>query len=269
MRPLLPDSHAGPAGEGGCPAVEVRDLSFAYPNGHQALCGVSFTVKTGESVAIIGENGAGKSTLLLHLNGILRGEGSVRILGIEVADHTLREIRRLVGVVFQDPEDQLFLNTVAQDVAFGPSNMGLSRIEVDERVREALTSMGMLAFADRSAHLLSFGEKKRIATATVLAMRPEILVLDEPTSNLDPRARRQLIEILNELPVTKIVVTHDLPVACEMCSRALVLAQGRVVADGPIENVLTDEELLEAAGLELPRGFALEALSRTGDGPRS
>jgi cobalt transport protein ATP-binding subunit len=226
---------------------------------------VTFTIEAGESVAIIGENGAGKSTLLLHLNGILRGDGLVRILGVTLEDRTLREIRRLVGVVFQDPEDQLFLNTVAQDVAFGPSNMGLSHAEVEERVREALISVGMPGFADRSAHLLSFGEKKRIATATVLAMRPEILVLDEPTSNLDPRARRHLIDILNGLPVTKIVVTHDLPVACEMCNRALVLAQGEVVADGPIAEVLADADLLAAAGLELPRGFVLDRLLRGGD----
>jgi cobalt transport protein ATP-binding subunit len=232
-------------------------LSYTYPNGHEALRGVDFIVHSGESVAIIGANGAGKSTLLLHLNGILRGRGSVKILGMAIEDRTLREIRRKVGVVFQDPEDQLFLNTVAQDVAFGPSNMGLGRDEVEERVREALAAVGMSECAERSAHLLSFGEKKRIATATVLAMRPEVLVLDEPTSNLDPKARRQLIDILNGLPVTKLIVTHDLPVAYEMCSRALILTKGTVLADGPIDELFADAALLEAGGLELPRGFTL------------
>jgi cobalt/nickel transport system ATP-binding protein len=240
----------------------VRGLSYTYPNGHDALRGVGFVIRSGESVAIIGANGAGKSTLLLHLNGILRGRGSVSILGTAIEDRTLREIRRKVGVVFQDPEDQLFLNTVAQDVAFGPSNMGLSRGEVDERVREALAAVGMSDFAERSAHLLSFGEKKRIATATVLAMRPDILVLDEPTSNLDPKARRQLIDILNGLTVTKLIVTHDLPVAYEMCSRALILAKGEVLADGPIDEVFADAALLEAGGLELPRGFVLGPRTR-------
>ena len=154
------------------PALEIRDLRYSYPNGTPALRGVSFSVEGGESVAIIGPNGAGKSTLLLHLNGILRGEGVVRVMGIQVEEKTLREIRGKVGVVFQDPEDQLFLNTVAQDVAFGPANMGLDQAEIEQRVTEALASVGMAAFADRSTHLLSFGEKKRIATATVLAMQP-------------------------------------------------------------------------------------------------
>ncbi|MCL5735627.1 MAG: energy-coupling factor ABC transporter ATP-binding protein [Actinobacteria bacterium] len=208
-------------------------------------------------MAIIGPNGAGKSTLLLHLNGILRGEGPIRIFGLPLEERTLREIRRKVGVVFQDPDDQLFLTSVAQDVAFGPSNMGLSKPEIEERVREALAAVGMSGFQDRSTHLLSFGEKKRVATATVLAMWPDILVLDEPTSNLDPKARRQLINILANLPVTKIIVTHDLPVAYEMCNRAIILSKGRIAADGPIEEVLTDQDLLEANDLELPYGFAI------------
>ena len=237
------------------PAVEVRDLRYSYPNGTEALRGVSFSIAPGESVAIIGPNGAGKSTLLLHMNGILRGDGSIHVMGMPVEERTLREIRRRVGVVFQDPEDQLFLNTVAQDVASGPANMGMSKPEIEQRVLEALAAVGMGDFADRSAHLLSFGEKKRIATATVLAMRPEVLVLDEPTSNLDPKARRQLINILAALPVTKIVVTHDLPVAYEMCTRALILSKGRVAADGPIGEIFADTALLEANELELPYRF--------------
>jgi cobalt/nickel transport system ATP-binding protein len=238
------------------PAVEVAGLHFSYPDGTEVLQGVDFSIQQGESVAIIGPNGAGKSTLLLHLNGILRGTGDLRILGLPLGDKNVREIRRKVGVVFQDPEDQLFLTSVAQDVAFGPANMGLERDDIEARVREALAAVGMEGFEDRSAHHLSFGQKKRVATATVLAMRPEVLVLDEPSSNLDPKARRHLIDILQELPVTKIIVTHDLPVAYELCERALILSQGRIVADGPIEEILLDEKLLAAHDLELPYGFA-------------
>jgi cobalt/nickel transport system ATP-binding protein len=239
------------------PAIEVADLHFAYPDGTEVLTGVSFSVAEGESVAVIGPNGAGKSTLLLHLNGILAGQGSVRVFGVPVTKNSLREIRQRVGVVFQDPEDQLFLPSVAQDVAFGPFNLGLDTAEVAERVRDALAAVGMEGFEDHSAHLLSFGQKKRIATATVLAMRPDVLVLDEPSANLDPKARRQLITILEGLPVTKIVVTHDLPVAYELCERALILAQGHIVADGPIEEILSDTRLLKANDLELPYAFSL------------
>jgi cobalt/nickel transport system ATP-binding protein len=236
--------------------VEAKDLWFSYPDGTAVLRGVDFTVQSGESVALIGPNGAGKSTLLLHLNGILRGSGNLSIFGLPVGTMNLREIRREVGVVFQDPEDQLFLTSVAQDVAFGPANLGLQKAEIADRVREALAAVGMEGAEERTAHHLSFGQKKRIATATVLAMRPEVLVLDEPLANLDPKARRQLIDILQDLPVTKIIATHDLPVAYELCDRALILDQGRIVADGPIEAVLLDEVLLAAHDLELPYGFA-------------
>lgn len=238
------------------PAIEAAALRFSYPDGTEVLQGVDFSIQQGESVAIIGPNGAGKSTLLLHLNGILRGAGDLCILGLPMENKNLREIRRRVGVVFQDPEDQLFLTSVAQDVAFGPANMGLDRDEIEIRVKEALAAVGMQGFEDRAAHHLSFGQKKRIATATVLAMRPEVLVLDEPSSNLDPKARRHLIDILQDLPVTKIIVTHDLPVAYELCERALILSQGRIVADGPIEDILMDENLLAAHDLELPYRFA-------------
>jgi cobalt/nickel transport system ATP-binding protein len=246
------------------PAVEATALRFSYPDGTEVLRGVDFVIEQGESVAIIGPNGAGKSTLLLHLNGILRGEGDLRILGLSLEDKNVRDIRRRVGVVFQDPEDQLFLTSVAQDIAFGPANMGLDRGEIEVRVKEALAAVGMQGFEDRSAHHLSFGQKKRIATATVLAMRPEILVLDEPSSNLDPKARRHLINVLLDLPVTKIIVTHDLPVAFELSERALVLSQGRIVADGPIEDIFLDESLLAAHDLELPYGFVPPALKRAG-----
>ena len=177
------------------------------------------------------------------------------MFGIAIEDTTLKEVRRRVGVVFQDPEDQLFLTTVGQDVAFGPANMKLPSEEIEERVAAALRAVGMVGYEGRSSHHLSFGQKKRIATATVLAMRPDILVLDEPSSNLDPKARRTLIEIVKQSPVTKIVVTHDLAVAFELCTRALILSQGKIVADGPIEQILMDEALLAAYDLELPYAF--------------
>jgi cobalt/nickel transport system ATP-binding protein len=238
------------------PALEARGLHYSYPDGTAVLRGVDFTIQPGESVAVIGPNGAGKSTLLLHLNGILRGSGDLSVFGLPVESKNLREIRRRVGVVFQDPEDQLFLTSVAQDVAFGPANLGFDRDETARRVKEALAAVGMEGSEERAAHHLSFGQKKRIATATVLAMRPEVLVLDEPLANLDPKARRQLIEILQDLPVTKIIATHDLPVAYELCDRVLVLDAGRIVADGPVEAILADVDLLAAHDLELPCGFA-------------
>jgi len=237
-------------------AVEARDLCFSYPDGTRVLRRICLKIEQGESVAIIGPNGAGKSTLLLHLNGILKGTGDLRILGLEPRGKDLRTIRSKVGIVFQDPEDQLFLTSVAHDVAFGPTNMGLDAGEVARRVKEALAAVGMEGCEGLAAHRLSSGEKKRIATATVLAMRPEVLVLDEPTANLDPKARRRLIDILAGLSVTKIIATHDLPVAYELCDRALLLDQGTIVADGAAETVLLDETLLAAHDLELPYGFA-------------
>jgi cobalt/nickel transport system ATP-binding protein len=237
------------------PAISIRDLWFAYPDGTQALNGVDLRVEEGESVAVIGPNGAGKSTLLLHLNGILHGRGQIEIFGLRVEERTLREVRRRVGVVFQDPDDQLFLTTVSQDVAFGPANLGLPEAEIAERVHQSLDAVGMSGVANRAAHHLSFGQKKRVATATVLSMRPDVLVLDEPSSNLDPKARRQLVGILKSLPVTKVIVTHDLPYAFEMCERAVILSGGRVAADGPIADILSDSELLAAHELELPYGF--------------
>ena len=237
------------------PAVAIEALHFAYPDGTPALNGIDLTVARGEAIAVIGPNGAGKSTLLLHLNGILRGTGGISVLGLPIEPKNLREIRRLVGVVFQDPEDQLFLTSVAQDVGFGPSNLGLERDEIAVRVREALAAVGMEGSGERSSHHLSFGQKKRVAVATVLSMQPEILVLDEPTSNLDPKSRRRLLDIIRRLPATKIVVTHDLPVAYELCERAVILDQGRVVADGPTWEILGDAELLAAHDLELPYGF--------------
>jgi cobalt/nickel transport system ATP-binding protein len=252
--------HAAPAPPSG-PALQIRGLRFAYPDGTSVLHGIDLVVPRGQSLAIIGPNGAGKSTLLLQLNGILKGSGEISVLGLPVEPKNLRDIRRRVGVVFQDPEDQLFLGTVAQDVAFGPSNMGLSKEEIAVRVREALEAVGMEDGGERSSHHLSFGQKKRVAVATVLSMRPDILVLDEPTSNLDPKSRRRLLGILQELQVTKLVVTHDLPVAYELCERTVILDQGRIVADGPTEEVLADERLLAAHDLELPYLFGAPAAS--------
>jgi cobalt/nickel transport system ATP-binding protein len=238
------------------PSLLVEDVAFAYPDGHQALFGVDLRLERGERVALLGPNGAGKTTLVLHLNGILRaGRGGVSVAGLPVGKATLREIRRRVGVVFQDPDDQLFMPSVAEDVAFGPRNLGLPEPEVAARVAAALEQVGMAEFADRPPHHLSFGQRRRVAVATVLSMDPEILVLDEPSSNLDPAGRRELAEVLQALPVTLLMVTHDLPYALQLCPRSVVLDGGTVVADGPTRELLADTDLLTAHRLELPYGF--------------
>ncbi|HKE67651.1 MAG TPA: ABC transporter ATP-binding protein [Nocardioidaceae bacterium] len=238
------------------PALDVRELAYAYPDGRQVLYGVDLTIHDGERVALLGPNGAGKTTLVLHLNGILGGgHGSVTVGGLPVERDQLLEIRRRVGIVFQDPDDQLFMPTVAEDVAFGPTNLGLDREAVAERVTEALAAVGLAAERDRPPHHLSFGQRRRVAVATVLAMRPEILVLDEPTSNLDPASRRELAEILERLSLPTLIVTHDLPYAWQLCPRSVLLDDGVVVADRPTTELLADEELLRAHRLELPFGF--------------
>jgi cobalt/nickel transport system ATP-binding protein len=240
------------------PSLLVEDLAFAYPDGHQALFGVDLRIERGERVALLGPNGAGKTTLVLHLNGILRaGRGQVTVAGLPVGKRSLTEIRRRVGIVFQDPDDQLFMPTVGEDVAFGPRNLGLPEAEVAARVAEALAAVRMADAADRPPHHLSFGQRRRVAVATVLAMRPEIVVLDEPSSNLDPAGRRELAEVLAELPVTLLMVTHDLPYAAQLCPRAVILDGGVIVADGPTPEVLADSELLAAHRLELPYGFSV------------
>ena len=242
-------------------ALEVSGVHFAYPDGRVALAGVDLTVAPGERVALLGPNGAGKTTLVLHLNGIhTPAAGSVRVAGLPVTRPTLREVRRRVGLVFQDPDDQLFLPTVGQDVAFGPANLGIRGPELDARVQEALAAVGMLGVADRSPHHLSFGQRRRVAVATVLAMHPDILVLDEPSSNLDPAARRELADILAGLSQTVLLVTHDLPYALQLCPRALVMNDGRIVADGPTWEILTDEDLMTSNRLELPFGFSPRAI---------
>jgi cobalt/nickel transport system ATP-binding protein len=247
------------------PSLEVQGLAYAYPDGTQALFGVDVTIGRGERVALLGPNGAGKTTLVLHLNGILHGGlGTVRVGGLPVdpSDRkTLREIRRRVGIVFQDPDDQLFMPTVREDVAFGPANLGLRGAELDRRVEHALRRVGMLDAADRPPQHLSFGQRRRVAVATVLAMEPEILVLDEPSSNLDPASRRELAEILLSLDVTVLMVTHDLPYAAQLCPRALILSDGVIAADGPTAEVLGDPGLLAAHRLELPFGFDPSAVA--------
>jgi cobalt/nickel transport system ATP-binding protein len=253
------------------PVLEVAGLAFAYPDGHQALFGVDLVVQRGERVALLGPNGAGKTTLVHHLNGILKaGAGSVAVDGLGVTKANLPEVRRRVGLVFQDPDDQLFMGTVAQDVAFGPSNLGLRGAELDARVRAALDQVGMADFADRPPHHLSFGQRRRVGVATVLAMQPSILVLDEPSSNLDPVSRRELAEILVSLDVTILMVTHDLPYALGLCERAVILDQGTIVADAPTIDLLSNPALMASHRLELPLGFdpqlAMAQLGREGGG---
>lgn len=232
--------------------VRIEGLSYAYPDGTGALSAIDLALGPGEHLGVVGPNGAGKSTLLQHLNGLLVGEGTVEVCGLPVKDGRLDEVRLKVGLVFQDPDDQLFMPTVFDDVAFGPLNMGLERLEVQRRVRGALQAVDMLYAAERSSHHLSFGERKRVCVATVLAMEPELLVLDEPTANLDPGHRRQVIELLKSFELTMITASHDLDAVLDLCGRVVLLDAGNVVADGPAERVLTDRELLEAHSLELP-----------------
>jgi cobalt/nickel transport system ATP-binding protein len=231
-------------------AIVVQALSYAYPDGQQALRGVSFVLQQGEKVALVGPNGAGKSTLLLHLNGILRGEGTVQVAGLHLEDKTLGRIRALVGLVFQSPEDQLFSPTVFDDVAFGPIYQGLGRAEVEKRVMQALQAVHMQEYAGRVSHHLSVGEKKRIAIASVLAMNPLVLALDEPSAGLDPRARRSLIRLLAELPQAMLVATHDLALVAELLPRTIIMDEGKIVADGDTQVLLSDAVLLQAHGLE-------------------
>jgi cobalt/nickel transport system ATP-binding protein len=234
-------------------SIEIKNLTFSYPDGTPALRDVTINISPGEKVALVGPNGAGKSTLILHLNGILSGQGSVQVCGLDVVKENLGRVRSCVGLVFQSPEDQLFSPTVFDDVAFGPLYQGLSPEEVQKNVDQALEAVHMIAYKKRISHHLSMGEKKRIAIATVLSMHPEVLVLDEPTGGLDPRSRRSLIHLLKELSLTMLISTHDMLLVNEIFPRMIVLDEGRVVADGPTQTLMDDIALLEAHGLEKPQ----------------
>jgi cobalt/nickel transport system ATP-binding protein len=241
-------------------AIDASGLRFRYPNGVLGLDGVDLHVAHGERVAVLGPNGAGKTTLMLHLNGLLTGDGFLEVAGMRPGVGDVRDLRAAVGLVFQDPDDQLFMPTVGEDVAFGPLNLGMTREQVEARVAGALATVRMEHVSTRAPHQLSLGQRRRVAIATVLAMQPRLLVLDEPSANLDPRARRELMEVLEEIDRTMLVVTHDLPFAARLCERAVILSGGSIVADGPCMEILADEDLLAAHDLELPEGFDLARL---------
>jgi cobalt/nickel transport system ATP-binding protein len=240
------------------PALLVEGLAYAYPDGTQALFGVNLRVEAGERVAVLGPNGAGKTTLVMHLNGVLQaGAGRIEVAGLPVTKENIKEIRRRVGVVFQDPDDQLFMPTVGEDVAFGPANFGLQGEALQAAVENAMAAVNVSDLVSKSPLHLSFGQRRRVAVATVLACDPEIMVLDEPSANLEPIARRELAEVLLSLNRTMLMVTHDLPYALQLCPRSIVIDGGVIVADGPTEKILADTELLAAHRLELPYGFQL------------
>lgn len=240
------------------PVISVEGVSYRYPDGTPALSDIGLHIHAGERIALLGPNGAGKTTLILHLNGILMPQtGAIEVSGIALTKESAGDIRRRVGVVFQDPDDQLFMPTVREDVAFGPRNLGLAGPALDERVTAALDAVAVSDLADRSPNHLSFGQKRRAAIAGVLAMHPDIIVLDEPTANLDPAARRELTDVLWSLDVTQLIVTHDLLYALEMCERSVIIDNGVLVADGPTRELLEDSELLAAHRLELPHGVQI------------
>jgi cobalt/nickel transport system ATP-binding protein len=233
--------------------IEFREVSFTYPDGTAALRDVSFRITHGEAIGIVGPNGAGKTTLIMLMNGlILPGSGEVLVGEVPVAKKTLSEIRRKVGVVMQNPDDQLFMPTVSEDVAFGPSNMELPREVIEQRVDEALSEVGALHLKDRPPHRLSGGQKKAVAIAGVIAMKPDILVMDEPTAGLDPGARRQLIEIVKGFRHSRIIATHDLDLVLEVCERCILLHEGAIKRDGPPGEILLDAQLMQESGLALP-----------------
>jgi energy-coupling factor transporter ATP-binding protein EcfA2 len=234
------------------PAIEISSLSFKYPDGTVALRNISLKINEGECVGLVGPNGAGKSTLLFHLNGLLRGEGDVSINGLMMSDKNLKEIRRTVGIVFQDPDDQLFSSTVYDDIAFGPLSMRLPQDKVDSRVNLAIQETGLEGQDKKAPHHLSFGQKKKAALAAILAMRPRIIALDEPTSNMDPRSRRAFLRLIQSLDATKLISTHDIDGVFELCGRVLLLDSGELIAEGEARAILGDRLLMESHGLEVP-----------------
>ena len=223
--------------------IKIENLNYSYPDGTRALSDINLEVQNGEALGIVGSNGAGKSTLLLHLNGILQGNGKIKIAGQELTQNNINLIRSLVGLVFQDPDSQLFMPTVFDDVGFGPTNMGMKKQQVTESVRQALEEVDMLPSISRSSHHLSVGEKKRISIATVLSMNPQILVMDEPSSNLDPKHRRELIKLLKKLEMTKIIASHDLDLVSQTCSRVVLMEDGKIISGGTCPNFLTEAAL--------------------------
>lgn len=237
--------------------IEIRNLNFSYPDDTKALENISMDVYESETIGIIGPNGAGKSTLLLHLNGLLDGNGKVKIFDKTLSKENIALIRQKVGLVFQDPQDQLFMPTAYEDVAFGPENSGLPKEEIDRKVNFALEGVGLLDKKNHISYHLSLGEQKRLAIATVLSMSPEVLVLDEPNSNLDPASRRHLINLLKNLKVTKIIATHDLEMTLELCSRVILLDRGKVISEGETRKILSNKSLLESHGLEVPLSILL------------
>jgi cobalt/nickel transport system ATP-binding protein len=251
------------------PVIEIMGLGFAYPDGTVALKDVDLHIHRGERVALLGPNGAGKTTLVLHMNGIHRAQtGTVTVSGLAVTAPNLLEIRRRVGLVFQDPDDQLFMPTVREDVEFGPRNLGLSGEELMQRVDAALASLEVTDLADRAPNHLSYGQKRRVSMAGVMAMEPEILVLDEPTSNLDPASRQDLTQALLGLEVTQLIVTHDLLYALEVCPRSVIIDSGKIVADAPTRDLLEDAGLLAAHRLALPAGLHFLTGDRSGGSQR-
>lgn len=233
-------------------AVEIKNLSFSYPDGNRALVNISLDIDEGESVGVIGPNGAGKSTLLLHLNGLLNENSNIKIFDKPLVRENIAFIRKKVAFVFQDPQDQLFMPTVYEDVAFGPLNLGLSQEEVDKRVDYALSAVDLPDKKNHSSHHLSLGQQRRLSLATVLSMSPEILVLDEPNSNLDHSSRRHLINLLKNFAITKVIATHDLEMVLELCSRVFLLDSGMIAREGKTREILSDKALLQAHGLEVP-----------------
>ena len=241
--------------------LEISNLTYEYPDGYKALNEISFDLEEGDSLGILGPNGAGKTTLILHLNGIL-GEldGSIKLNNVEFVEDNLAEIRKTVGVVFQDPDDQLFMPTVLEDVMFGPKNFGFSEEASKENAEEALKMVGMNDYQEKAPHHLSFGQKRKVAIASVLASKPQLLVLDEPSSNLDPSSRRELIDILLSLEVSIVLVTHDLPMALEICPKSIVVNSGLITENGKTIDLLTNNKVMRENRLELPYGFALHHL---------
>jgi len=237
------------------PTIEIQSLSFSYPDGTAALRNISLSINEGEFVGLIGPNGAGKTTLLFHLNGLLHGEGRVFVRGLEVCDKNMKEIRKTVGIVFQDPDDQLFSSTVSDDIAFGPLSMRLPQKEVDARVSQALKDAGLEGKGKKAPHNLSFGQKKKAALAAILAMRPMVIALDEPTSNMDPRSRRNFMGLIRSLDATKLISTHDIDAVYELCGRVMLLDAGELIADGEARAILSDKALMESHGLEVPRNL--------------